>query len=360
MPGAGPARNNRTRNSGRHLRSTVFSAYAGNDILDGRGGADYLVGGPGDDTYYIYSAAGASLSSEEPQSLITVTGLVIEQPGEGVDTIYSHIDYTLPANVEVLNLIGSALKGTIKSGEGWIYGNPGNNTFESRGAVGHLLGGTGNDAYFVDNPLTAIVENAGEGSDTVYAYGDFTLPTNVEVLNLKGAAIRSTISSGEGWSSGNVGNNIFDARGAIGHLSGLAGNDVYYLDKVSTTVVEAANAGIDTVYAYCDYTLPANVEVLNLKGAAIRGTISAGEGWIYGNANDNILDARGALGHLYGGAGDDTYYVGGATTTVLENVNEGIDTVHAGVSYTPGANVENLILDGTGNSTAPATRSTMR
>ena len=52
---------------------------------------------------------------------------------------------------------------------------------------------------------------------------------------------------------------------------------------------------------------------------------------------------------MAGGAGNDTYVVDAAGDTVTEAASEGTDTVQAGVSYTLGANVENLTLTGTGN-----------
>ena len=52
---------------------------------------------------------------------------------------------------------------------------------------------------------------------------------------------------------------------------------------------------------------------------------------------------------MSGGAGNDTYVVDAAGDTVTEAASEGTDTVQAGVSYTLGANVENLTLTGTGN-----------
>src|SRR6185295_6589367 len=51
---------------------------------------------------------------------------------------------------------------------------------------------------------------------------------------------------------------------------------------------------------------------------------------------------------MIGGVGNDIYVVDAAGDTVTEATGEGTDTVQAGISYTLGADVENLTLTGTG------------
>ena len=51
-----------------------------------------------------------------------------------------------------------------------------------------MVGGAGNDSYFVDNIGDAVFENADEGVDTVYSTTDFRLSANVEDLILQGSA----------------------------------------------------------------------------------------------------------------------------------------------------------------------------
>ena len=66
----------------------------------------------------------------------------------------------------------------------------------------------------------------------------------------------------------------------------------------------------------------------------------------YGNALANTLTSNTGVDLLAGGAGDDTYVVNNAADYVLENTNEGTDTVHATVHFALTASVENLVLDG--------------
>ena len=62
-----------------------------------------------------------------------------------------------------------------------------------------------------------------------------------------------------------------------------------------------------------------------------------------------MLDGGAGSDTMSGGAGNDTYVVNATGDVVTEAASEGTDTVQASVSYTLGANVENLTLTGSGN-----------
>jgi hypothetical protein len=87
-----------------------------------------------------------------------------------------------------------------------------------------------------------------------------------------------------------------------------------------------------------------------LDGGDDNDTLVGGMGaddLIGGAGNDDLNGGPGA-DDMAGGAGDDYYTTDGADT-LAENAAEGTDTVRSSVTFTLGANFENLLLSGSGN-----------
>ena len=81
---------------------------------------------------------------------------------------------------------------------------------------------------------------------------------------------------------------------------------------------------------------------------------NGGDDGLNGGAGNDVLDGGAGADTMLGGTGDDLYFIDLGGDVVTELAGEGIDTVSSAISYTLGANVENLILtgsaeDGTGN-----------
>ena len=68
-----------------------------------------------------------------------------------------------------------------------------------------------------------------------------------------------------------------------------------------------------------------------------------------GNAGNNLLDGKAGIDVMTGHAGNDTYIVNHANDRVIEKAKGGTDTIRSSVNETLSANVENLVLTGTGN-----------
>ena len=370
----------------------------GNDWIDGGTMSDYMSGGDGNDVL-----------------IVDDTGDWAEG-GAGRDRVEASVTYILGADVEDLTLTGTAvINGTgnalsnhiigninnnvLSGGDGgdvlWggdgddlLYGESGNDSLEGGngndvldGGLGgdRMAGGAGNDIYYVDNPGDSVTEVENGGTDLVYANlasGTFILGAHVERLTLTG----SGNSNGTGnilanILVGNDGNNILNGGAGADTMRGGKGDDTYIVDNAGDAITEEADGGTDTIQASIHYVLAANMENLALTGtAAINGTGTATNNILTGNGAANmlagldgndILYGLGGNDRLNGGAGVDQMFGGdGDDILVVDNAGDvaqggaGRDRVEASISYTLGADVEDLLLlgsaalDGTGNALA--------
>ena len=315
---------------GNSLANTI-RGNSGSDLIDGGTGADTMVGGMGNDAYFLDN----------------ISDVVTENANEGSDTVYTSANYRLLANVETLVLQGSAAQGYGNALANAIYGTSGDNILDGDTGADTMFGGAGNDAYFLDNIGDSVIENANEGSDTIYASANYRLLANVETLVLQGSAAQGYGNALANAIVGTGGDNVLDGDTGADTMFGGAGNDAYLLDNIGDSVIENANEGSDTVYASANYRLLANVEYLVLQGPAVQGYGNALSNAIYGTSADNLLDGDAGADSMYGGAGNDAYFLDNIGDVVIENANEGSDTVYASANYRLLANVENLVLLGT-------------
>lgn len=332
----------------------TISGLGGNDTIDGGTGSDAMSGGLGDDIYFA-DASGDT---------------VIEALDEGTDTVNAALSWSLAANVENLVLTGvgatsgqgNALDNTMfgNGAANILTGNAGNDFLDGQGGTDTLVGGLGNDTYVLDVAGDSVSEALNEGIDTVRAGFSYVIGTNLENLVLTGTSAIDGVGNAAGnIMVGNTGNNVLigndgndslDGAGGSDTLIGGVGNDTYVVRSAADQIIEAATEGTDSVQAGFSYTLLTNFENLRLTGSgAIDGT---------GNAADNTLTGNDGVNTLTGLGGNDTYIINSVADVVVEAVGEGTDTVQIGLTYTLGANVDNLVLtgttaiDGTGNTLA--------
>ena len=197
-----------------------------------------------------------------------------------------------------------------------------------------------------------LIEQAGEGQDTVISGGSFSIALlgDIEELHLIGAFGADGIGNdGDNQVLGNSGNNRLEGRagadtlvggrgndvlvgedgddslvGGIGadRLFGGAGNDTYRMNDEAARAIEILNGGTDLVQSSVSFTLGDHIENLILIGSApISGT---------GNGMANVITGNNAANAISGAAGNDTLIGSGGADTLTGGA--GIDSLTGGTA----------------------------
>jgi Ca2+-binding RTX toxin-like protein len=365
---------------GNELDQTIFG-NAGDNILDGGDGNDTLLGGAGNDTLIGGTGANALQggTGNDVYIVSSAQDTVIENVGEGTDEVRTGlISYTLGANIEQLIYTGtSSFVGTGNALDNFILGGNGDDSLSGLGGNDTLVGGagndiltggtgnntlqggTGNDVYVVTSSGDTVIENAGEGTDTVSTdLSLYDLTANVENLTYTGAgaftgtgnALDNVITGGSGADVlngaggndtllGGGGSDLLIGGAGNNALQGGTGNDIYVVTSAGDTVIEAAGEGTDQVRTdLSNYSLGANVEQLVFTGA----------GNFIGNGNglDNFLFGGSGADELNGLDGNDT--ISGNGGSDLLNGGNGNDTLGGGLGndiLTGGAGNDIFVFD---------------
>jgi Ca2+-binding RTX toxin-like protein len=373
------------------FNTTIENAKGGNgnDTLIGNNVANVLNGGTGNDTYVI----------DNSEDVIVETSKLATE----IDTVKALVSYNLSNNIENLMYVNafepSELKGNASNniitvsnnstkenngfsnrlfgmagndlllgsiGNDLLVGGNNNDTLNGGQGADNMMGGVGSDIYVVDNQGDLIFEETTPEIDKVESAIGYKLPSNVENLTLIDSAIFGIGNDLPNTITGNSQNNNLDGGGGIDVIRGGLGDDGYFVDNTADVVIEATDAGNDTVNSYADYSILANVETLILRGdGSINGTGNSlpntiigneGHNSLKGNAGNDVLDSDagydtldGGIGvdKMYGGIGDDTYIVDNAGDVIIENSSEGYDSVLSSISYKLSNNLESLTLTGT-------------
>ena len=289
---------------------------AGKDTLDGGAGPDTLVGGAGNDLYLC----------DDDQ-------VMLEDPGEGIDTMRMTEAISAPDNIENMTYIGTADNVGFGANEldNLVTGNALSQSMSGNAGIDTISYAYETNAVTVD--LGGELAT-GSGTDSIFGFE-----------NALGGAAGDTLI-------GTTDDNRLDGRGGVDTMRGGDGDDTYIVDDVDDTVVEtdndpppaplepgepaaAAVDGItDTVIAAINFTLENApfVENLTLTGTATIGTGNGLANLITGGNLANLLSGLGGSDTLDGGSGNDVLS-GGA----------GVDTVSYQSSTTAGVTVSLLV-----------------
>ena len=251
----------------------------GDDVLQGNIGVDKMIGGDGDDYYYVNQVGDA----------------VIEKPYEGHDKVESSVSFTLPDAVEELYLVGKAgLNGTGNNLDNALIGNVASNK---------LLGLSGNDTiYGLEGNDTL---DGGKGNDWLAGDGDWYGDYNAS-------------QGGNDLVNGGDGNDhLFGGEGADTLLGGNGNDELIgdfqpwdeadYQGNVRTGGNDKLDGGEGNDFLYGGF----------------------GDDSLIGGNGDDTLRGGDGQDDLLGGNGDDWFYYDSEDRFIGGDEEEDNDTVQA-------------------------------
>jgi Ca2+-binding RTX toxin-like protein len=129
-------------------------------------------------------------------SALAASALVLEKPGEGIDTLNSYIGNALPANVENLALVGGAnIDGSGNSLPNVLSGNTGDNVLEGGYGNDTLDGGAGSDTVSIGVNRGQATISVSSGVTTVTSAEGIDRLSNVEFIRFSDQTLFIGINS---------------------------------------------------------------------------------------------------------------------------------------------------------------------
>ncbi|RYG01276.1 MAG: calcium-binding protein, partial [Caulobacteraceae bacterium] len=182
-----------------------------------------------------------------------------------------------------------------------------------------------------------------------------------DAVSAIGTTISITAVAGQG---ANVGQSVAGTYGSI--TINADGSYVYVADPSTAAFVQGQTYVETFIYTVTDQDGVSDTATLHLTLNGVSGTIINGSGTLQGTGfddvitggaghdvllglggDDRLVGGAGAADEMFGGTGDDTYVVEDGGDTLIENENEGIDTVETALgAFNQRNNVENLIYTG--------------
>ncbi|SDX40504.1 Ca2+-binding protein, RTX toxin-related [Allochromatium warmingii] len=210
--------------------------------------------------------------------------------------------FTNPINIKAGN-DANRLEGNIK--DDVIFGNGGNDLIFGGEGNDRLDGGSGDDVVHGENGNDEIdggsgddVLTGGNGSDKIY---------------------------------GSTGNDRIYGEAYGDKLYGGLGNDIMFGGSGYDEIY--GDGGDDTIFGS---ELNINITLDNIND------IMKDNNWV---GNISIVSDDNSVDYLFGGAGNDTYYIAKGDF-ITEHPNEGIDRVYTMISFSCPAEIEDIILFG--------------
>ena len=340
----------------------VLSGNAGHDTLDGGAGndqvhggveryqGDVMMGGDGDDTYYVSASNHESNRNQDEQDI------VIEFADQGIDQVFTSTSHRMTDNVE--NMFYQAIEGSEQEYIFNLTGNNLDNQIVGSRYVDTIVGGDGHDNLDGFSGDDVIEGNDGDdilfggedaGSDAYYytaysEYGDGEVRLNY---------IGDEHLSNADFIDGGAGNDNIDGHSGNDELYGGTGDDILYGGDDGGAFITQSYYSEYGDYGgyyseYGDYGGTSFVVLSNndyLDGEEGNDIVIGGTGHdtVIGGIGDDQLEGNSGNDSLYGGDGADELDGGSGDDIIYGG---------AGDDYAEGGAGNDVIVTGDGNDTA--------
>ena len=316
----------------------ILTGNDGDNILDGGLGSDVMSGGLGRDTYIVNS-----------------TGDVIVDSGGDADRVESSVTYRIASGVELLFLTGgAAIDGIGNRVDNLIMGNSAANMLVGLSGDDFLLGGAGSDLLLGGSGADAL--SGGSGADRLM--GGSGSDTALYAGSPVGVSVSLTSKTGTG------GHAEGDRLSSIENLEGSSFNDTL-LGSAGDNQLDGGQGGDNSIRGGDGNDSLFGSSQMPLDEEDPESPLVGGNDRMVAGVGNDFLDGRTGADTMYGGQGDDAYYVSDANQVVAEFplegdfeedeidqelFGDGNDTVFSAVDdYTLPSDIETLVLEDVGD-----------
>ncbi len=256
-------------------------ASDGNDVVNGRGGANNLFVGTGADTVVFQNALAADTIISTSDGVSTVAldfsqqtlGPVVIDSGSTVvqDVVSGSLSLTLYATVN--KIIGSSADDVITLSEGSLLVVPGSGHTTIKIVDSHAYYQTTRQLTFTGNAtstldLSGLTALANVNLNTTSAWQDLTTDGSLQIY-LQGTLGTIVGSAGGGTLTGNSSANHLVATGGTTTLIGGAGNDTLTFMGGTATIDPGSGANTIQVVDSAEYNVWGSIDLLASSGAIL-------------------------------------------------------------------------------------------
>ncbi|MBP1884608.1 family 16 glycosylhydrolase [Sinorhizobium mexicanum] len=175
-----------------------------------------------------------------------------------------------------------------------LYGTSGNDSIWGDSSVNvTMIGGKGDDIYYLYSGINRAREVAGEGVDTINTWMSYTLPDNFENLTVTGNGRFAFGNDGDNIITGGSGSQTIDGDGGNDVLTGAGGADIFVFSKGngSDLITDFSSNDVVRLNGYGVTSFDQMLDNMVQEGANLRLSFANGESLVFADTTVDELQA---------------------------------------------------------------------